>query len=312
MFFIAIACIRSHGVENHNLTHGVHIYGSEFIGNNVKSGSIPTSTQLRPDTGLDTYGAIILTFVEDESIKDNVTANIQIFDTLIQDNHAIWGGALLIEGIADITFDGCTIQGNNASVSGGTVAFNNGSLNIFNSTIDGNAAGYQGGFVYAGTGGDIHMKNVTAMNNYALYGGVLVAHDALNIDLEDSLFDANIAELYGGAFWLFDAESLFIRNCTADNNVARLKNDTLSGGGFIRMTGIKQVDFEQVYFNNNQGGRAGGAISVSNDSDFSSVIHCNPCHASGNSAFNGGFLYSEEEFARIIFTNSTLENNTAR
>lgn len=167
--------------------------------------------------------------------------DIQLKNTSFTENRAVWGGALFVDELQDVTILRNQFWGNRAESGGaiylsdtplggaaGTVAISD---SIFRENIatDGTSQNIGGGAIAAVTS-DLHLDNCQFKDNQALgddgYGGALNLYgghlDTLPFDHDifNCLFDGNHAQESGGAaavlFWS-DPE---FTNCTFVNNTA--------------------------------------------------------------------------------------------
>lgn len=193
----------------------------------------------------------------------------------------------------------------------------------------------QGGVVK--TEGHIDVVNCTFEHNYGGTGGGINSHNGANII--NSTFRYNKAEYNGAGIYVIDGQTNII-NCTFHDNYAKRQggairiqgptyienstfyNNTASltegngytgfagNGGAVRVTD-GDLNIESSIFKNNSAHFAGGAISVGDDSQYSTThyqLNINNSTFDGNSAVFGAGIEANDG---INLTNSIMTNNSS-
>ena len=223
-------------------------------------------------------------FLYSTNPKNNLTLIGLIFKNGIRydNDDSTQGGVVKTEGHIDVV--NCTFEHNFGGTGGGINSHNG--ANIFNSTFRNNKAEYNG-------------------------AGIYVINGQTNII--NCVFHDNFAKRQGGAIRI--QGPTYIENSTFYNNTASLTEGNgytgfAGNGGAVRVTD-GDLNIESSVFKNNSAHFAGGAISVGDDSQYSTThyqLNINNSTFDGNSAIFGGGIEANDG---INLTNSILSNNTS-
>ena len=222
-------------------------------------------------------------FLYSTNPENNLTLIGLIFKNGIRydNDNSAEGGVVKTEGHLDVV--NCTFE-NNFGGTGGGINSHNGA-NIINSTFRNNKAEYNGAGVYV-LNGQTNIINCTFHDNYA--------------------------KRQGGAIRI--QGSTYIENSTFYDNTASLTEGNgytgfAGNGGAVRVTD-GDLNIESSVFRNNSAHFAGGAISVGDDSQYSTThyqLNINNSTFDGNSAVFGAGIEANDG---INMTNSILTNNS--
>jgi hypothetical protein len=179
---------------------------------------------------------------------------LTVIDSTFSGNSAAFGAALVNGGLlAEVT--NSTFSANNAGRSGGGI-YNEGTLNVTNSTFSANTADFGGG-IY-NNAGIVDVANSTfSGNSVRNLGGGMYSESSSSLNITNSTFATNSAELGGG---LFSGE-----NTTNVTNSTFSANSAVSLGGGIhtqvlesaRITTLKNT----IVANSSSGGNCSGTIT---------------------------------------------------
>jgi predicted outer membrane repeat protein len=221
-------------------------------------------------------------------------------NTSISFNEAHSGGAIA-SFLGSIDIDNYSVLGNNAASEYGGAIANGGPLTIRGSRFDDNHVDILGGAIACaiGYGGavDLILEDVLFNNNVAEQdGGALYIKENCQINISDSHFTLNLARTGSGGA-IYNASSGSITNGTRiDNNNASLRG----GGIYNTLTGDLHIE-TSIFRNNAAIGGSGGAIANFGDMILrSSTLDANSA-GSGGGIFNTGLIYIQS---------STLSGNT--
>ncbi len=237
-------------------------------------------------------------------IKRNSQEKFRIF-------HVAAGGNLILDNLTVengfpeslLTVEDWIIKG--AAYGGGI--YNEGNLTLTNSTITKNTVMGRGGGI--SNTGNLTISGSTFSDNQSqwIFGsgdGAGIYNDGGTVEIEDSLFFGNRAEVNGGAIRNNNiAGSVKVYNSTFDNNAAESK------GGAIYNKNGSYVEINNSTLSNNIATYGGG---LHNDISTATITNST---ISGNKAkeYSGGIANSgsEAEPAKITIINSTITNNVA-
>jgi predicted outer membrane repeat protein len=223
-------------------------------------------------------------FLYSTNPENNLTLIGLIFKNGIRydNDDSTQGGVVKTEGHIDVV--NCTFEHNFGGTGGGINSHNG--ANIINSTFRYNKAEYNGAGIYVIDG---------------------------QTNIINCVFHDNYAKRQGGAIRI--QGPTYIENSTFYNNTASLtEGDGYTGfagnGGAVRVTD-GDLNIESSVFKNNSAHFAGGAISVGDDSQYSTThyqLNINNSTFDGNTAVFGGGIEANDG---INLTNSILSNNTS-
>ena len=225
----------------------------------------------------------------------NFTTNIFRVNEAVE-----YGGAVDINGNANVTFTGVTFGDNstNTAENGGAVSVRAGTATFNGSVFKGNYA-TNGGAMYISDGRDVTLNgsgsNMFERNSAENGGAVYLADDTnavLNIAGSGSLnFKDNHAVSAGGAIYLSKASSLnFTQTVNFEGNYTENGN-----GGALYVYSPSQLPASTINFRNNRANRSSGSTSTTEG--------------------NGGaiYIYGQENQTLTIDNSTayTFDNNTA-
>ena len=223
-------------------------------------------------------------FLYSTNPENNLTLIGLIFKNGIRydNDDSTQGGVVKTEGHIDVV--NCTFEHNFGGTGGGINSHNG--ANIINSTFRYNKAEYNGAGIYVIDG---------------------------QTNIINCVFHDNYAKRQGGAIRI--QGSTYIENSTFYNNTAKLIGSNgyagfAGNGGAVRVTD-GDLNIESSVFKNNSAHFAGGAISVGDDSQYSTThyqLNINNSTFDGNTAVFGGGIEANDG---INLTNSILSNNTS-
>jgi predicted outer membrane repeat protein len=207
-----------------------------------------------------------------------------IISNTIERNSAPSGGGI-DAGDGTVTIHASRIVDNQASGWGGGIAFDGESFAIFDSTISGNVVGgidgefgWGGGiFLWGGSGSTYTIERTLISGNAAVHGGGLASEHLGMLQIVDSTFSRNHAQLTGGAIRLSQINT-DIQDGEDDDpfggsGTARLQNVTVAnntagnhGGGiyYTAVAGMGQLDLVNVTIARNVAGITGGGVHSHN------------------------------------------------
>lgn len=243
------------------------------------------------------------------------------------------GGGLYLAGSNDgSTITSSKILSNISGGSGGGVFSKEETLNVTSSLISGNSAAVDGGGVRAESGGTVDFAKVKLINNSAMsHGGGLstagTMADAVNIDIESSLFQGNRAAAGGGAYTVGDG-AITLAKSKVQNNTATSSD---GGGMYLRTTTTLDI-ISSIFSGNSANDDAGGLAlglagtftitkskflknaALGDDgggiAQFDGALTLSGCTITGNSAVGaGGGVYRSNQ--TITVENSKISGNTA-
>ncbi len=241
-------------------------------------------------------------------------------------------GVVIIDGGGQVTLDG---QGRtrifNYDYRGNfyisNITLQNGYASISATAND--ADGGTGGAIFLALWSNLHVSNTAFINNVAATqaqcsgGGAIALRGFNNVEILDSQFNSNSAMNGGALNAQFSA--LTVRNSSFSRNAAtHTVANTCGGGGAIYIDGIGSgmVDIMNTTFTGNTTNNNGGAIfSHFYNQDTMrisySIFSGNQAtfydkSSSGTSGSGGAIWFDSEDMTNpIVFTNSTIENNSA-
>jgi len=224
------------------------------------------------------------------------------------------GGVISATACKDLTLKNCTFSGNSAQGNGGAVYVGSasGRVEIDGCTFSGNkcvfastlteATTYYGGAVYIGNAKDILIKNSSfvgntfdnaTQENAICNGGAVAIVNAYegndsSINIEDCIFDSNIAYSAGGALYLDLASNLegVTKNCKFLSNglfPTDTTANTISGGAIY--SAKTNIQLKDSLFNGN---------------------YCDRTRNVYGNAF-GGSVCGVNSFSHCVFLNNSLK-----
>lgn len=190
-------------------------------------------------------------FIYDSVFQNNISSKqggaifaddrVEIFSSVFTGNRAKEGGAVYSDDLVDVTGSLFT---ENQAFYGGAIYMEDRGLDVYSSTFRGNRAIRDG----SGEGGA---------------GGAIYSEPGADVEIYDSVFEANTAESRGGALFLDDDEWNVATSTFLDNRVTS-GDDTALGGAIFAIDGDLYI--EESYFANNYA-VAGGGVAVAMTAD---------------------------------------------
>ncbi|CAN0419853.1 unnamed protein product [Pylaiella littoralis] len=263
--------------------------GSQIRMFSVSSGAGLTLTSLKMSSGSATSGGAVYASMA------TVTLDGCVFDG----NAATAGdgGAVWVEG-GDLTIIAGEFSGNSAAGNGGAVVAVDAGLVIVNGTLFDENRAVEGGGLYCG--GAENSTVAGASPSCLLTDAVFTSNNASNdivVDYDD-IFVPPWTYLYGGGGAAFYRSVVDMTNSVFDGNFAQL-----SGGAFYGGTG-SDVTIDGCSFHNNTSPGHGGAISASRAAlGGNTLLTDNSAGTNGAGVF-GWDAEGEIEFNDVICTGS--------
>ncbi|MBN1909170.1 MAG: hypothetical protein JW818_05475, partial [Pirellulales bacterium] len=225
----------------------------------------------------------------------------------------------LILSAASVYLDGMTITGGSAINGGGICSF--GPLIVANSLLSGNESDEYGGAIYCDSdaltlvnciisdntahygGGILNRANMLIVTNSTISGntadvggGIVSSSITFNtLSVANCIISGNCAKSSGGIRDYSDIST--ITNCSISDNVASVSN----GGGITHYDGIMTLTNNTI--SDNSAVTYGGGIYNS------STIAVTNCTIFGNSASDGGGIYTKDFFSAVTLNNSIVATN---
>lgn len=242
------------------------------------------------------------------------------------------GGAIYNHSNVKVT--NSLFENNTADFMGGAIynANNNSESDVTNLTVENseftkNSSVYGGAIAASDNNTTTKVTKTTFKNNYAIknggsggQGGAIYSDDYYSnntLDVEDSVFESNLAESEGGAIWVGGktniTNSLFKDNKTTGVEYAQARSNSATGsegGGAIFVGGTSTVDIKKSDFINNLSDTIGGAIATrSGSTGGSPTLTVSGSSFNGNTAkYNGGAIAS---YTNTTITDTNFVNNKA-
>ena len=185
------------------------------------------------------------------------------------------GGAIL-NNWGNLEFVNCKFENNSSKSQGGAIALLGGNLKLKKCDFIANRADNAGGAIIANE--NVEIQECNFRKNVADLGGAI--YNISNINLIDSKFDTNHANMDGGAINNYNLGTVNIINTYFVNNSAE------NGGAIFNYNCIKII---KSRFNNNDVNNTGGAIlSLSTLKVHQSVFENNISKAIGGAVTHAG------------------------
>ena len=201
-------------------------------------------------------------------------ATVKLEDCVFDGNNATEdGGAVWVEG-GDLTIVGGEFSDNNATGKGGAVLALDAAVVIQGTQFEGNKAVEGGGLYCGGSGsgttssctiseavftsnsalGEIPITNIDGEESVKLYGGGAAAFVHGVVDITDSVFKRNCAQLSGGALHGGTGSNMTIDGCTLEEN-------STPGRGGAMVASSATLGANTSVLNNTAADRGGGVSS---------------------------------------------------
>ena len=190
---------------------------------------------------------------------------------------------------SEVVLDNVTVTGNYSYEWGGGVDCRGTLLTIRESTFTNNEAGYEEGTHSEGHGGAIHAREGSAL------------------DVQDTVFERNVAWVGGGAVYLDESDGLFV-GCEFADNEGGLASWTYNatGGGMAAIDGSLDVISSTFMYNT---GLRGGGMELKWGCEFSldDVVFVGNTASSTGGGFYGWECGGASELARCTFEGNAAE-----
>ncbi len=229
------------------------------------------------------------------------SGNLTLQDLTLKDSSAPVGGGVYVNG--SLVMTNTLIQNNTASTSSGGGVYVAGALSASAATFRNNTAYADGGGAYVNgnvalTGGSFENNRTTEVKTYGGGGGLI----ALSVSsMSATQFTNNTTPAWGGGAYLANFTASTTNRLT--NLIFTHNNASYGGGGLFQWF---NAVITSTQFINNQSGTLGGGLYAGYAGSHS--IRLNGGLIQGNSAPNGGGLYSDSSFT---LQNTSVYSNTA-
>lgn len=217
--------------------------------------------------------------------------NINLDNCTFVNNYAVSYGGGVVVGNSNASFNNCTFENNisESSFGGGIFLWQNENapsdsniVSIKNTVFDSNQSKYGGGIAFNNfnLGSQLSIDSCFFFSNSAILsgtGGALSLYNSssssikhtLKINVSNTVFDGNIAEVWGGAIENYNRGDVYevnIINCDFNKNSTSAA-DASGGGGIININRSNLAEIEYViegcnFIGNITQGRAGAIYNV--------------------------------------------------
>lgn len=223
---------------------------------------------------------------------------------------------------------------NNPSATTGTVVFQNlilkGNVALGTDGRPTTAGATASGMSLNSQNGNVKIIDSQFKNNYAGGGGAIFMDYNVAVEIDNSVFENNLASNHGGAISSGDnnsPRSLIINDSSFINNMGNTNGGYMGGAITLRMpTGVFTVS--NSYFEGNAtlnagtGGGGGGAIAITGNQSLGAKTSIVDCYFKDNRAgvnnvndetTDGGALYffNMSAYASILIDGTTFDSNVA-
>jgi hypothetical protein len=234
-------------------------------------------------------------------------AKLHLKNVIIRHGKAEIGGGIYNQG--RVWLENTTFYENTASFAGGAIYSSFSMLFIDRSTFEGNTAGEYGGaisgdFPWAGSSGNLSIRDSTISYNSAKYGGGVAAFDVdptIAVRIDNSTLHGNVAEA-GGNLYLWTKGGSIVNGSTVSGGTA-----SGDGGGIYNRDDSK-LEITQTTISNNtsQNANGGGIFNQGR-------VHLNNSTVTGNNADYAGAIFNgANPNAFLDLQNTTVAENQAR
>ncbi len=248
----------------------------------------------------------------------SIRGQAQITTSLLTDNEAFKGGAIMNFNAADLILRNCDVVANRVGFGSGGGIYNDGSgavLTIIDSRVNDNDASVffgSGGGIFSGDGGSLILENCEVTRNLASNdggGAVASAGRIANSRIENNRSVSG----EGGGLYHSGLKGLEIIASSISGNMARY-----DGGGLATFVGTSNqpagisISDSRISSNTSEFGSGGGIANTEQGrvSILRSLVSGNTALASGIGGFGGG-VFSDNTLSETVISNSTIFNNTA-
>lgn len=226
------------------------------------------------------------------SVKKNGVTTVYpsttvMYGGIISNNSATSGGGVLLEqkGSTWTMYGGSVSNNATESAGAGIYASRNTKLYVYGGKINNNTAKSSGAGVYHLVSQGVY-KNCEISGNTGL-NGTITCGKTCEVELENVTMTGNTVTRYGGAVYTETSGKATVKNCTFVQNTTGIL-----GGALFSNTGA-YLTVTDCVFTENHSEKRGGAIGIY---DNAPIVGC---VFTGNSAINGGAIYSGDESQRI-------------
>ena len=235
-----VATTKGGGIS-YDIVSGVPASG--FVFNYTNDGAIIRNNSVTATDGIGGGIAIIDEMSTGASTfpNRNYTANTFIKSGLLQNNHAVNGGAAHIT-VGNFEMTGGTIDSHSTTGSGAGVYVSAGNVKIDGGTITNNNSVENGGAIYL-TNGSFTMNNGILNNNTSENSGGAVYVTGGNANINSGTITNNIALENGGAMYVANGDLVIgIKSCrdageTSTHEHPTIKDNIAADGGGICVNG---------------------------------------------------------------------------
>ena len=214
-------------------------------------------------------------------------------------NYVLNKGGVIFNKIHPIFLEDCLFEKNSSDVDGGVIYNIGSSLNLLKCQFINNSSENNGGSIHNESKNDINITNCVFQENNAIFGGVIY-NKSNSLTLNNCEFRNNIAK-EGGTIWCSDIyDSWVVENCIFEKNIARLL-----GGALLSLVRFnKKLFLNNSKFSGNSADNGGCIYTFGN-------FEINSCDFEKNySKYNGGAINYFEE--NLVLKNCNFLNNSSK
>lgn len=219
--------------------------------------------------------------------------------SVFESNNGVYGGAVHVVGpdFSKLVIEECDFTANKAEASGGALLIRNiKDVQIYSIRVLNNSGHSGGGMAWINGASGLITMNSLFKDNRAVEGGAAIFFGAGQIQIQQTVFEDNVAKNIGGAAALIHSTvrgRIGFSETTFKNNIALT-------GGAIFANGVATLDFRLVNEFLSNSALSGGALLVRSQNpisnDFSSIGATFDSNVAGEGVCNSK---SGEEYAPI-------------
>lgn len=234
-------------------------------------------------------------------------------------NAANQGGGAIVNLGSEVNIDSTQFGGNiadGASGSGGAILnLNGGNLAVSNSSFSINTSNRAGGAIEGNSGASslitIESSAFTANTTGSApgNGGAIHITGPVDITVNESTFEQNIAAAEGGALWN-GSGSMIVSASTLIGNIANGDEADQGGGAIYNLSGNLTVNGSSLIANNEALGVAGSGGGILNDAGASLSVNSSIIRSNTASRAGGGVEDNSGASTTITFMDVTLDSNS--
>ena len=192
------------------------------------------------------------------SVYESTTLPFTITNCHLNNNTALWGGAIRVRKVSTVTVSGSKFNDSSASIGGAVYINDANTVNVTTSDFINNIAPHMG---VIGQGGAVNVESVTTVtvsrskfydNSASHSGGAVDIFDANTVNIATSDFINNTARYEGGAVYVVDVNTVNIATSDFINNTA-----AEYGGEAVNGYYVDKVYITESQFKENRGNRGG-------------------------------------------------------